>query len=455
MNTGWRSFIFPAFFLIPLQAAGSETPTIRLSPEDNEHWRIEYSLTQPATALTLIRDSGGTRQNRWRLPDPDFEFFDDGEREIIRRKDGASFDRVSVIESTRYSAPAKGYLSFARFSDGGLLIYTGEFHACEGACLEDSDISDGPWRITIDPGEKTRMIVKGAVKNGKATFTDAGDGTKVYVGNAEIIEDSSLLAVIDPGLPPAIKSKLDTLFPPLMEYFGNKLWPLREKQMLFVSWDVPGTEKGAHSKGGTLPGQVFIHFEGAQIPEQTASEDYPYFLSWFFAHEAGHLHQRYRDAQFDESESWIHEGGADALAYTALKNLNAASEGYLLKRLTKAKQNCAAALNEGRLRDAAERNAFQAYYDCGVLMHLAAARSAERNSGADLFSLWREYIGRIESGAPWTASTFVSVVADLGDAETAALIETMATQDIENPAAFLKHGLAEMLPEALTDEAAE
>lgn len=441
-------------FLTALSSAAraGEAVSILMAP-DGDDWRVEYHLTRPATALALIRPSEPSRASRMRFDDPSFELAVDGETATIRRRDGKPFRKASFAESARFYEDFTGYLPYSRFSDGGLLVFSGRFHACADACPVDENGDEGPWRVTLDP-KGQNAIVLGAITTSRTSFTDRGDGTSIYFGDGAIISTADYIAVIDAGLPAATRQRLDDLFPSLMDFYRARLAAPLRQPMMFVSYNEPGAIQGASIKGGTLPDQVFMHFEGAKLGALAADENFPNFLSFFFAHEAAHLHQIGRYKQRDDSDSWIHEGGADAFAYLALKELGAAPREYLAGRIFDARRLCAASLNKGPLARAGERGDFDAFYQCGLLLHLivdAKAREQER----DLFSLWRVFEQRVAAGAPWTSATYVEIIREFAGPGAADIARAVAIDGAENAAVMLEAALNNVgLPTpALTSEA--
>ena len=419
-------------------AQPGEAANVVLSPMGPESWKAEFSWTTPVTQLDFVRHSDKRRPNRLTVVDDNFEIFSTDEGDAIRRRDGAAFTAVAVIEPTIIEDPPSGYLPFAKFGDGGLLLHTGRFHTCAGPCPGENGQNEGPWFMTINIDTQQRMILNGAVKTGPSSFKDTDNGTKIYIGNGAITTGSNLLAVIDKALPAGVKQKLDELFPPLMNYFGKRLVELTETQMLFASYNVPGDVEEFSIKGGVLPRQVFMHFEGKEIAELSRGADFPYFLSWFFAHEAAHLHQGDLPSNYDKADSWIHEGSADAFAYLYLQQLDAPPTSYLTQRVNKAKQSCANALAQGPLRTALEREQpFQSLYDCGLIIHLSVHAMAQVNSSSDLFKAWTNFRDRIASGSPWNTTTYVAVVTELAGEATAELVDRMITEQLEDPAKFL------------------
>jgi len=423
--------------------AAGEAAAVLLSPLDKEAWRADFSWNTPVSQLNFVRHSNDYRLTRVKVLDDAFELFSNNNGEAIRRRDGAPFTSATIIEPTSIENPPAGYLPFARFGDGGILLHTGRFHTCAGPCPLDSAKDAGPWHITIDPGNDRRVIVNGSAEKGAVSFIDSGDGTKVYIGDGEVTKGINLLAVIDTALPEIVVEKLNQLFPPLMDYFGKHLGTLTETQSLFASYNVPGDLPGSSIKGGTLPRQIFMHFEGNQIPDFSSNADFPSFLSWFFAHEAAHLHQGFRPTKYEEADSWIHEGTAEAFAYLSVRKLNAAPNVYLEQRLDTAKQSCAQALADGPLNTVLERGQpFQSLYDCGLILHLAVGSASSRRSNVDLFRVWKYFTDRVAKGSPWNAQTYISVVSESAGKETADFVEHIVKKRADNPAKFLEQGIA-------------
>lgn len=424
-------------------APGGEAAHVRLSPAGETHWRAEFSWTSPVDQLALIRSSSGLRAERVRLLDEAFEIVTTEEGDIIRRTDGGAFTQVAVLEPVAIEVASGGYLPFAQFGDGGLLLHTGRFHACAGPCPLDETGDEGPWTFEIDPGAEERMIVNGAVVTGVHRFTDTANGTKVYVGDGAIIEGDGMVAVVDTHLPVEVTQHLEALFPELLTYFSAQLGALDDTVMLFASYNVPGDVNGSTVKGGTLPSQVFMHFEGSTMAAFAESEEFPSFLSWFFAHEAAHLFQDHSHSRYDRADSWIHEGAADAKAYLALRDLGAAPADYLQHRLERAHGACSQALADGPLRGAEERGApFLTYYECGLILHLAVDAAARRETGQSFYEVWRSFTQATRAGAPWDVTGFSAVVEAAAGPATARFVEAVVLRPLDDPARTLADGLA-------------
>lgn len=420
-------------------------PAISLRAADADTWRAEYALPRPAAALRFTRNPDDSRARRWRVEEG-FEIAHIDGADFLRRIDGGEFRSVSLEAPARYVQLPKDYAPFSPYSDGGLLIFSGQFHACAGPaeCPDDAE-----WRFTVTPPPEVRLIVRGDVHDSAVTFTDGGDGMNIYAGRALPLETSHFIAVIDAGLPVHVRDALYDLLPPLMDLFTERLGALSAKPMLFASLD-PNPPKGSQfsSQGGTLPNQIFIHLYGEGWREG-AADNVTGFMPWFFAHEAGHLFQAVegRPDAYSMEEAWIHEGGADAFAAFAIGKLGVAPPGYVEGRIKKALASCAkglAALEGEALNASGAAGAFDNYYTCGLLIHIAidaevkAASTGER----DLFDVWSLFLQRIQGGAEWNADVFLAAASESGATSSVNFARALAETPQADPEAFLRSGLS-------------
>lgn len=419
------------------------TPAIELRPGAPGEWQAAYTLAAPARVLRFTRNPGDSRRPRWVVPDG-FEVAHEDGVDRLRRRDGAAFDAVTVSVPARYVMLPKDYAPFSPFTDGGLLIHTGQFHVCAG----DADCpGEARWPLAVVPPAGAHTIVHGET-GARATFSDGDDGTNVYVGGGTPLETPDFVAVIDRGLPDTVRAALDRLLPPLMREFGARLTPPPAKPMLFASLDPHApSDGGLHVQGGVLPGQVFMHLSSGDWSPATEQKVVG-FLPWFFAHEAAHLFQHAGEGRGDAytQQAWIHEGGADAFAALSVARLGGTRE-YVEQRVDKAVGHCATGLRElgGRpLNASAEAGAFDNYYQCGLLMHLAVDAEVRRASRGkrDLFDVWADFLGRVRSGAPWDQDEFLAAARRAGASGSADFCIALASQPQPDPERYLRAQLA-------------
>ena len=379
---------------------------VQLTPAADGHWNAGYRLAYPATGITLVRTPNDARSRRWHAVSPDFEIVQIDKKDMVRRKDGAPFSVVDIIVPATYVPLPKDYAPFAPFSDGGLLIHSGRYQWCPTTAVEADGACDGPWLMQITPPNEAHILLNGERHTRATKWLDSNDGTYVYVGTAKPNQSRNFIGIVDPALPTGIAQIMSDLLPQLMEQYAQELPPLRHRPMLFISYD-PSFSNGRGNQGGTLPGQVFMHFYGPGWVESEADGFTPEDTAWFFAHEVGHLFQH--DVSGELEATWIHEGAAEAFAYLILKSLAAVSEEYLTSRRERAFDRCRDALQRGTLATAAARAQFSDYYECGLIMFLAID-TAIRTSSADqqdLFSFWRSLIADTGSGELWQNDGFL------------------------------------------------
>jgi hypothetical protein len=420
----------------PLRAAGPvPTPAIELAPQGAQ-WEVRYTLPRPVRELRFARvDRHGNRAGSWKPVEPGMAIaLEDGE-EVVRRSDGAAFDRAAFRVPPRYVELEKDYAPFAPFGDGGLLIHSGRFHACAERCAGGET-----WAVAVLPPAGAHAIVGGRVVEA-ARFVDEGDGTNVYVGRATPVATAHVVAVIDQAFPADTRARLESLLPRLMAFYGGEFGALEQRPMLFASRDAAHPGGGYGFQGGTLPGQVFMHLYGDNPAFGTPA--FAARLDWFFAHEAAHLFQGY-PALADNGDSWIHEGGADALAAVALQALGVAGPDVVEARLQSSVDACATGIARHPLKRAHLEGSFDSFYACGFVMQMAVDAAARRASdgACGLACVWRDFQAKVAAGEAWSTGTFASVVERRADAATAEFVRKVAGEVPADPVALLREGLA-------------
>lgn len=427
---------------LALDAVAAE---VSLQPENASDWRVLLRTREPVAQLRFARNPDDSRARRWRVEEG-FEIAHEDGADFLRRTDRAAFREASLLVPARYVPLPKDYAPFSPFSDGGVLIYSGQFHACAG---ESECPDDCRWQIEVLPSPGAHVVVQGEVHASAVTFSDFGDGTNIYVGRTIPLDSSHFIAVIDSGLPAEVKDVLYRMLPPLMNTFAQRLGPLVAKPMLFASLD-PNPPKGSgHSnQGGTLPQQIFMHLYGEEWSKNVAPK-LDGFFAWFFAHEAAHLFQAVEGvAAYHTDQSWIHEGAAEAFAALTITRLGIATHDYVRGRVEEAVSQCAGgleALGERPLNASAEAGAFANYYACGLLVHLAIDSEVRRTSkGArDLFDVWALFLSRAKDGAKWDQQTFLGAATEVGAERSSQLALALATSPQSEVERFLRAGLRE------------
>jgi hypothetical protein len=414
----------------------ADIASIELLPHDGQ-WEVRYVLPKPAGALRFVRtDRQGHRAASWRPVDPALAIKLEGDEEVVRRADGKPFDRATFRMAPQYVTLEKDYAPFAPFGDGGLLMHTGRFHVCAETCAGGET-----YQLSLQPPAGMHAIAHGQVVS-SVHFQDGAEGTYLYVGRAVPVTTPDVVAVIDPTYPADTRARLDSLLPKLMAFYSGEFGVLAARPMLYASNDEAHPGGGYGYQGGTLPGQVFVHRYGKNAafgtPEFLAQQD------WFFAHEAAHLYQHY-PALGDQGDSWIHEGGADALAAVALQSLEVIDKDAVQARLRSSADACAQGLEKHALKRAQAEGASDLFYSCGFVLQMtvdAAARRASKGACA-LACVWRNFQARVRGGATWNSGTFIAAAAAHTDEGTATFLRAVVGGKPENPAELLREGVTQ------------
>jgi hypothetical protein len=408
-------------------AASAREPDIVLTETGGAHWRLEYRLDAPARSLRFTRSLGGYRDGAWRPADKAFVISADGSS--IRRADGRPFQSVAYDVDAKSLGVTSNYEPVLRFSDGGMLLYTGYYFACADAPCTAS----ASWRISVDPMRRKRATRGAPASPGTLQFSDKGDGSYVYVGSAKPVETASYMALVDPALPAGVVRSMNDSLPRVMDYYRKRLGRLPRKPAFFVSLGAARSAGGYESRGSALPDQVSIHLAGPRWSQDRGAVE-PGFLPWYFAHEAAHLHQRIEDRPIADdfmAEGWIHEGGAEALAALTVSEVEPSLKGYVEKRIAQAAQDCDEALRDlgAPLNASIDHGASDNYYVCGLAMQMAVDRDVRAASSGrrDLFHVWRAFLDATGRGESWNEATFLRAARAQGAREdTLQLVSSLA-----------------------------
>ncbi|MET3761179.1 hypothetical protein [Sphingomonas sp. UYEF23] len=420
-----------------------------LASQPDETVVATYRMTAATKALHFAQALGGYRPEDWHPQSAGFRWMQDGTGERIERFDGGPFRVVRFTLPARYRALPKSYAPFSPFSDGGVLIHSGQFHACLRIPCAGTDALP----ITIAAPGKT-IGVEGRRVADQTRFVSRDDGTNIFVGNLMPEEADGFIAIIDPGLPTAARDHLRQSLPRAMTAFARIYGALSFRPELYVSMDArPRKDGHASTQGGTLPGQIFMHFDGANARERVTAEA-PFWLDWFFAHEAAHLFQQDRVGKLagDETAAWIHEGGADAMAALVLTQRGKEERGYVASRVRSAETACATGLAVAPLDRATANGNFDLQYQCGMLIWLALDESLRAGKGDGLHAVNKTLFARVKAGAPWDENAFTAAARSSGAPQpllqrVARLVHGGYRDPHEDVAALGKAALATVLRE--------
>jgi hypothetical protein len=436
----------------PAASAAARMPPVSLhiTRSSGDSVRAEYRLARSTRALHFAPRLDGYRARDWKTPPGEFRWVHEGDGERIERTDGKPFARLTLDIPVRYSVLEKAYAPFSPFSDGGMLLYSGHFQACPALPCKGTE----PLAVTV-AAEGETIGVGGRRSVNTAAFVSREEGTYIYIGNAQPVATSGFLAIVDPALQPALRDHLLESLPQSMQDFTAIYGALSITPELYVSLDPnPPSGTSLSSQGGTLPGQVFIHLYGDGWRKPIRLGDVVW-LDWFFAHEAAHFFQRAgtNDVIGPDSQAWIHEGGADAMAALIMRARGETERGYVTRRIAEARKGCTEGLAEVALNAASRAGKFDLHYQCGMLIALAIDADVRRGSGGakGLHDVNRRFFATVRAGTPWNGGSFLDAARRTGlSAPTLATITAITNQKLDDPARQIDR----MLQQAGMDPAA-
>ncbi|MCW8109189.1 hypothetical protein OPS25_11835 [Alteromonas ponticola] len=396
-----------------------------------KNWTVSYISAAPIRKIVFANTPNDAREKRWHPQDLDFEIVYEDQKEYVQRKDGRPFTHVQFELTPTYTHLPKAYAPFAPFSDGGALIHTGRFFACASKC---STRTEG-WPINIYVDKSSHIIANGELYQHSASWTDYDDGQYVYVGQQVPLEGTSFIAMIDEGLPNKIKTALQETIPQLMRLFESHLGDHGSeiKPMLFASYS---NSQGGDIQGGTLPRQIFIHWDMNNLETLLADEHFVLDTLWMFAHEVAHFYQGIDNIGLTKTDSWIHEGNAEWLAALAFQELyGESSVTFVDKKVHHAKTQCIEALQYHSLQNAAQHSNYRAYYDCGMIINRLLDDEIRRqsNSTSSIFTFWTEFREAAQNTDDAGAPVFWDTMKSYVSAETHENLKQLVTRELKNP----------------------
>lgn len=400
-------------------------------------WRAVYQLPRPVDRLRFERKAAYHREEVWTVRTPGWEWAraEDGAQILRPTASGRSTSEVVFTFPTHDENLPKEYELFQTFSDGSVAVYSGHFHATAESVEGGEAIAVRTLRL--EPPAGGHLAAGGELFREPTEWTDprGHDGTYLYLGSIEPVETEHVLALLDPGLPEWVLERLHEDIPLYFAAYTKRLGAhLPWKPMVLLSFSRAETA-GYSSGGGTLSALVQMSIRGEAW--RASTPDTERHLGYLFAHETAHLWNGQLVTYPGSSESWLHEGSADAFAHRLLREREIISPEADRARLARRLTECARGLSEGALDDAAERGEFHLYYECGeIVAWWTELVLPERE---DLFSFWRDLINVArERGGTYDQELYFSRLRELGGSEESIRrLRRFVSEPLEDPFEFL------------------
>ena len=370
--------------------AYAQQPAVEISVTSigPDTWQAEYAWSEPVEALRFLLPGEGVRQ-RWTLTTPGLRLEPMGRTARLVREDGALFAGASLRFETDTTPLNNAYEFFARFSDGGLMLYTGYLVARPMREAENRQSGlPGTLQFKLRARDGEQVIVAGAVSDDQLAYVHSRGGTYAYFGNAPPIEADAALGIVDPGAPAWVRETAAQVLPDTMAWYSGHLGvaPVH-RPALFLTID-PAGERSVG--GGVLNALVHIALTGDWAEH---SDELHARLVRLIAHESAHLwNSRIVRNRGGRAQRWLHEGSADALADAAIADLKLLPEARIRAFRDDALNDCVLELGSDSLAALAQRRRYGAHYDCGSSFErIVAARTGPT-------ALWRQLIARAAAG---------------------------------------------------------
>ena len=356
---------------------------ITIIPHANDgRWTAVYRLAEPVERVDFARSGPYARLPKWRVETPGYSLIHDDKGEAIVKAPGAKARKtIEVSFPVDTFVPVKDYQLFDRFSDGSLALYTGHFN-----------LAGRKTTFELAPRRGEHLLVGGKLFTHRTKWTDdgQGEGTFVYYGKVKPVETPYMVAILDPGAPKWLDRKLDSALPQLFADYARLTGiTLAQRPTVLFSFEKARDPHSTTWKGGTLDGLIQLHVEAAA----DAAEDHDLLERFvkFIAHESAHLWNGQMFHAPEANESWMHEGGADAFAWRAVRRAGILDDAGLNARLTSDLNECLTSLGTHALDDVEAKGNFGPVYTCGATL----AWLTEAATG-DLHAFWKALFAAAE-----------------------------------------------------------
>ena len=374
-------------------------------------WELVYTLPRPLAKVQFLRSGYPNRIAKWHVTTPGLTIVREGDEDVVRAADGHAFTTFAIDIATYAQHPEKDYQVFVPYADGSSLVYTGSFDI--GAPGDDD--AAPRTHFTFVPRADERVLVGGEVAARARTWATSAQGTYVYFGSTTPVVGDGFVAVVDGAMPAWLRTPMESLLPAVFRLYASRTGvPLTFTPMVFLSYRPEEAGRGGFSvDGGTLPGLIQLEVRLDEAHQRGDDERVRDEVGRVLAHEVAHLWNAQMFHHDTHAADWMHEGGADAFAYEALRILGRIRPAHLREAEAEAFSSCLLATRLGPVRAANVPGRFKQFYWCGHLItHLTG----------DPFGSW----GRLFRAAPGGAYAEEQLFAELRGKPNGAASENAA-----------------------------
>ncbi|WP_372654347.1 hypothetical protein [Halobacteriovorax sp.] len=383
--------------------------------KDRDSWIVEYSFPRAVYSVAFSRPES-FRSKTWTLVSPDLELKFINGIEYIFSKSGKVFNEVRVSHKSYYKDFNKDYNFFLKYSDNNVLMFTGFYdvfpilhpvNRTKG--LREKPVYKPELKFYFESSDGDNVVALGKVIKDKHTFwkDEYKKGSYIYWGSSKPFQSKGLTVIVDRKVPRWITNDIEKYLPKLFTYYTEKTgFNLKYRPVIFINWNQLNL-KGLGNLGSTLPGliQLTLRRSGFKQKNKVNTE----YLFEFLAHESAHLWNGQMFKRSDNYETWLNEGGADAFAFRAMKDLGIISNTRYEKLLSDAKESCLKGLSgKMTLNDSKNHNKYHNYYHCGSTIALATEKHLSKG---DIFTFWKALFEKaVENGGEYGVDDYFELV---------------------------------------------
>ena len=404
-------------------------------------WRLDIELFEPQNALMFSRSTHDYRIKSYKA-------LSSGARlERIGGFDTILFDPGVMnagFEFTPFTGTLPGtYTPFIPFSDGGQAIYLGAFELLRienAGAVEALQGKLDAWtgeQFDIPVHLKTdgSILLDGQIILGTAETSINGNGSYAYIGPTALVEGNSFSGVLDPNLPNWLVEDFDKdlgqIFWALEDGFNRGLTDKATIMFAFRGYET----EGFSNTGGVLPGGLMV-LETSGNAMREPNERLRGYLHWFLTHEATHLFQHPDGVTYaDKSDSWILEGGANAMTHVILERLKTVPNDVIQGRYRDGFEYCVDAIQNSSMAEITIKNN-QSHYDCGdFVFRISDAALPQHN----IFEIWAALLAHTNEDKSYNTATYFTALLKLGADDTLVeRLESFVEGPVQDPAKALR-----------------
>ena len=373
--------------------------SIQIIPNTNDgRWTAVYRLSAPVERLDFARSGPYERLPKWRAETKGYSLVHDDKGEAIVKSPGVKAQKtITVSFPVDTVVPVKDYQLFDQFSDGSVALYTGHFN------VKGSKSTT----FALAPRRGEHLLAGGKVFTHRTRWVDdgGGEGTFIYYGKVKPVETPYMVGILDPGAPKWLGQKLDSALPQLFADYARLTGvALARRPTVLFSFEAARDRSSTTWKGGTLDGLIQLHVEAAA----DAAEDRDLLERFikFIAHESAHLWNGQMFHPPESDQSWMHEGGADAFAWRAVRRAGIIDDAALDARFTSDLNDCLTAIGSRAVDEVEKKGEFGPVYTCGATL----AWLTEVSTG-DLHAFWKSLFRAAEEhGRHYDETLYLSLL---------------------------------------------